>query len=52
MFVRTFDGQVAVCGEDLPVGPVGQCLRSIPKCIAEPVERGHGQPVASVIPKD
>ena len=28
------------------------CLRSIPKCIAEPVERGHGQPVASVIPKN
>jgi|ERR1022692_387007 hypothetical protein len=28
------------------------CLRSIPKGIAEPMERGHGQPVASVIPKD
>jgi hypothetical protein len=28
------------------------CLRSIPKYIAEPVERGHGQPVASVTPED
>jgi len=29
-----------------------RCLRSIPKWIAELVERGHGQPVASVIPQD
>jgi|HubBroStandDraft_1064217.scaffolds.fasta_scaffold85526_3 hypothetical protein len=34
------------------LGPAFACLRSIPEHIAEPVERGHGQAVASVISTD